>query len=170
MPATSQVYQVPHRRGHLELSAKGVYILLHIVVTGIELLILRRLANAVREQSWFTVFVELSLIVAGVFLGIQVSNWNEARLDRQFEAQVIERLTDEFRTIESNSLYRLSEFVRNTEELRSLALQLDEISENELCERFTHDQLRLREIIDAPWTCRRAAKPAGRATVRFGIG
>ena len=93
-------------------------------------MILRRLAFAVRQQDWFIVFVELFLIVAGVFLGIQVSNWNEARLDRQLVVQVIGRLIDEFRDIESNSLSRLSTFVRNTEELRSLASQLDETSEN----------------------------------------
>ena len=93
-------------------------------------MILHRLAAAIRHQNWFTVLVELSLIVLGVFLGIQVSNWNEARLDRQLEAQVIERLTIEFRGLESSSLSRLSYFVRNTEELRSLVLQLDEIREN----------------------------------------
>jgi hypothetical protein len=92
-------------------------------------MILHRLAAAIRHQNWFTVLVELSLIVLGVFLGIQVSNWNEVRLDRQLEAQVIARLTTEFRELESNSLSRLSYFVGNTEELRSLVLQLDEIRE-----------------------------------------
>ena len=93
-------------------------------------MILRQLANAVREQSWFTVAVELSLIVVGVFLGIQVSNWNEARLDRQLEDQVLQRLIVDFRDIESDSLSRLSRYVRQTEDLRSLALQLDEVGEN----------------------------------------
>ena len=55
-------------------------------------MILRELADAMREQNWFTVFVELVLIVAGVFLGIQVSSWNEERIERQQEALVLERI------------------------------------------------------------------------------
>ena len=93
-------------------------------------MILRRLAAAVREQNWSTVSVELFLIVLGVFLGIQVSNWNEARLDRQLESKTIERLVTEFRELESDSLSRLAYFVRNTQELRALVMQFEEIGED----------------------------------------
>ena len=93
-------------------------------------MILGRLADAIREQNWFTVLVELVLVIVGVFLGIQVSNWNDGRLDRQLEEQLLERLVVDFRDIESDSLLRLSRFVRQTEELRLLALQLDDIGEN----------------------------------------
>jgi hypothetical protein len=93
-------------------------------------MILRRLADAVQEQNWFTVLVELFLIVAGVFLGIQVSNWNEARLDRQLEDQFLERLVVDFRAIESDSLRRLARYVREIDDLRSLVPQLNEIGED----------------------------------------
>ena len=45
-------------------------------------MILRRLATAIRKQDWFTVFIETLIVVLGVFLGLQVNNWNEARKDR----------------------------------------------------------------------------------------
>jgi hypothetical protein len=92
-------------------------------------MILRRLADAIHKQSWFTVFVELVLIITGVFLGIQVNNWNEARLDRQQEAEVLERLIADFRGIESDALARAYSSVRRTEALRTLALQLNETNE-----------------------------------------
>lgn len=55
-------------------------------------MILQRLAAAVRRQDWFTVFIETMIVVAGVFLGLQVNNWNAARSDRQREIQIVEDL------------------------------------------------------------------------------
>lgn len=59
-------------------------------------MILRRLASAIRKQDWFTVFVEMLIVVLGVFLGMQVSNWNEAKQERNREAVVLEQLAREF--------------------------------------------------------------------------
>lgn len=56
-------------------------------------MILRRLSEAVRKQDWFTVAVETLIVVFGVFMGLQVNNWNEARQDyaiaRQLEVGLI---------------------------------------------------------------------------------
>lgn len=43
---------------------------------------LKRLRNEASRQNWFGVAVDLVILVLGVFLGIQVSNWNQDRLDR----------------------------------------------------------------------------------------
>lgn len=45
-------------------------------------MILRRLAQNLREQNWTAIGIEFVLLVLGVFLGIQVANWNEDRLTR----------------------------------------------------------------------------------------
>lgn len=37
-------------------------------------MILRRLSQSFREQNWMAIGIEFVLLVAGVFLGIQVSN------------------------------------------------------------------------------------------------
>lgn len=50
-------------------------------------MILRRLATAFRKQDWFTVAVETLIVVFGVFIGLQVNNWNEARQDQAVAAQ-----------------------------------------------------------------------------------
>jgi hypothetical protein len=49
-------------------------------------MILRRVADQVREHDWFVVAIEFVIVVLGVFLGLQASNWNEARLDRAIAA------------------------------------------------------------------------------------
>ena len=55
-------------------------------------MILRRLAEAVRTQNWFTVFIELVIVIVGIVAGIEVANWNQERLDRRQEQLYLERL------------------------------------------------------------------------------
>ena len=45
-------------------------------------MILRSLTRHVREQNWFAVFLDFLIVVVGVFIGIQVANWNAERADR----------------------------------------------------------------------------------------
>jgi hypothetical protein len=60
--------------------------------------ILRRASEALRNQDWFTVAVEFLIVVLGVFLGLQVNNWNEARNDRQREAVYVAGLAKDIRS------------------------------------------------------------------------
>lgn len=48
--------------------------------------ILGRLAAAVRVQNWAAVGIELVIVVVGVFVGLQASNWNADRVDQRREA------------------------------------------------------------------------------------
>jgi hypothetical protein len=45
-------------------------------------LILRRLREHVTHHNWFAVTIDFVIVVIGVFLGIQASNWNQARETR----------------------------------------------------------------------------------------
>jgi hypothetical protein len=45
--------------------------------------IIRRLASALREQNWFTVVLEVMIVVVGIFIGLQVDGWNEGRKKQQ---------------------------------------------------------------------------------------
>ena len=42
-------------------------------------MILRRIAHAVTQQQWTSVLIELVILILGVFLGFQVSDWANAR-------------------------------------------------------------------------------------------
>lgn len=61
-------------------------------------MILRRLAEAIREQHWFTVVIEFVVVVAGIFVGLQVDAWNQARSDRALEYEYLLRLSADMRT------------------------------------------------------------------------
>lgn len=52
----------------------------------------QRIRKHLKAQDWFTVFVEVAILVVGVFLGIQVSDWNDARKDRADEAEFLRQL------------------------------------------------------------------------------
>jgi hypothetical protein len=45
-------------------------------------MILRRLAEGIRKQDWFIVVLEILIVVFGIFAGLQVDDWNRARLER----------------------------------------------------------------------------------------
>ena len=62
-------------------------------------MILRRLTNAFRRQDWFTVFIETLIVVLGVFLGLQVNNWNTTRSDSRREMAYLYGLHDDFSQI-----------------------------------------------------------------------
>ena len=48
-------------------------------------MILRHLAGRLKQQDWIAVGIEFVLVVVGVFLGIQVANWNGDRRERALE-------------------------------------------------------------------------------------
>lgn len=58
-------------------------------------MILRRLAKSIRQQDWFTVTLEVVIVVLGVFIGIQVSNWNDARAAEAREGLLLDELRAE---------------------------------------------------------------------------
>ncbi len=59
-------------------------------------MILRRLTTALRKQDWVTVLIETLIVMFGVFLGLQVNNWNQVRFERADTRNVLERLERDF--------------------------------------------------------------------------
>lgn len=61
-------------------------------------MLLRRITQHVKDQNWFAVFVDFLIVVVGVFIGIQVANWNEQRGDQAEYVRALERLDAEIKT------------------------------------------------------------------------
>jgi len=61
-------------------------------------MILRRVIEHFRKQEWTAIFLDFVIVVVGVFIGIQVSNWNDARAEelrrRQIIAALVTNLSD----------------------------------------------------------------------------
>lgn len=58
-------------------------------------MLLRRITKHVKEQNWFAVGIDFVIVVIGVFIGIQVSNWNETRTDTIREKVILTDLLDD---------------------------------------------------------------------------
>ena len=43
---------------------------------------LRRTVEHLRAQNWLALFLDFFIVVIGVFVGLQVDNWNRARIDQ----------------------------------------------------------------------------------------
>ncbi len=58
-------------------------------------MILGRVIEHVKAQNWTAVALDFVIVVVGVFIGIQVSNWNEVRADRQLGRDYTKRLVSD---------------------------------------------------------------------------
>ena len=58
-------------------------------------MIIRELAVALREQNWFTVVLEVMIVVVGIFIGLQVDGWNEGRIKQQYIEVQLLRIADD---------------------------------------------------------------------------
>ena len=59
-------------------------------------MILRSLTKHVKDQNWFAVWIDFVIVVIGVFIGIQVANWNEERAPAIRDEILLERLMVDF--------------------------------------------------------------------------
>jgi hypothetical protein len=58
-------------------------------------MILRTAVSRLRQHDWTAVAIEVLIVVAGVFIGLQVSDWNEGRKEAARGDEYLLRLSDE---------------------------------------------------------------------------
>lgn len=63
-------------------------------------MILSRVIEHVKHQNWTAIGIDFVIVVLGVFIGIQVSNWNAARHERTEQHQVDDRLRNDFQGLD----------------------------------------------------------------------
>ena len=63
-------------------------------------MLLRRVIEHVKAQNWTAVALDFVIVVVGVFIGIQVANWNDGLADRAKEVQALEGLRSDFEQME----------------------------------------------------------------------
>ncbi|HVZ99943.1 MAG TPA: hypothetical protein VG841_06475 [Caulobacterales bacterium] len=72
-------------------------------------MLLRRIREHAGKHNWFAVAIDLAIVVLGVFLGMQVTNWNEARLDHDkgeaYRARIVTDLASNVRDLEARAGY-----------------------------------------------------------------
>lgn len=69
-------------------------------------MLLRRVIEHVRGQNWTAIGIDFAIVVVGILLALQISDWNQARQDRVREhaylARIAAELEQSFQDIESS--------------------------------------------------------------------
>lgn len=104
-------------------------------------MLLRRFAKHLKEQHWTAICIEFAIVVVGVFLGLQVQNWNQARAEREAAVIYHARLIEEIRRNEHNLVARRDYYreVRRHAELALAKLRESRQSKAELDGNFLVD-------------------------------
>lgn len=63
-------------------------------------LLLRRITEHVKDQNWFAVGLDFFIVVVGILIAFQITNWNETRNDRALEREYLALLAQDIKTIE----------------------------------------------------------------------
>ena len=58
-------------------------------------MILRRITKHVKDQNWFAVGLDFLIVIMGILIAFQVTNWNEGRANRAEYLQALDRLETE---------------------------------------------------------------------------
>jgi hypothetical protein len=81
-------------------------------------MILRRVIAHFRKQEWTAIAIDFLIVVVGVFVGLQVSNWNEARGDRADEITYLEALGEDI-AFSVGSLEKTIDVMNRQQEVRA---------------------------------------------------
>lgn len=60
-------------------------------------MILRRVIEHMKKQHWTAIFIDFVIVVVGVFVATQVSNWNEARIEAAQERDILAAIAQDLR-------------------------------------------------------------------------
>jgi hypothetical protein len=115
-------------------------------------MVVRQFRKHVADHNWFAAVIDFLIVLIGVFLGIEASNWNQARLDRrqarEYRAMLVSDLDRNIANLETR--HRYYNWVKS-EALATLAA-LDQPAD-ELGEQFLIDAYQASQI--QPWVLKR---------------
>lgn len=82
-------------------------------------MIFKRAVAKLHAQDWAAIAIEVAIVIIGVFIGMQVSNWNQARLEKRETQQVLSRLKPELEyllknTASARAYYRITRSYADT--------------------------------------------------------
>ena len=64
-------------------------------------MLLRRITKHVKDQNWFAVGLDFFIVVLGILIAFQITNWSETRSERKLESEYMVLLARDIATIET---------------------------------------------------------------------
>ena len=115
---------------------------------------LQRTMTYIKDMNWVAVLVEFLIVVMGVFLGLQLGNWNDARLAARVAAELEVTLERDFAELETSLSERIDAIVDDEERVSELL----DIVRADVAPTDPQDQAMLSRL-DAAWTLPRLPSP-----------
>jgi hypothetical protein len=83
-------------------------------------MLLRRVAQHVRQQNWLAVGIDFFIVVIGVYIGLQVNNWDATQAERRMERVLLAQLETDFRDLDERLTLEIERLLNQSLELASL--------------------------------------------------
>ena len=109
-------------------------------------MVIRRIREHAAHANWFAVGIDILIVVIGVFLGMQASNWNEARVVRQQGESYRARLIEDLRANESDLKQRRDYYLQVRRHALA-ALEVFEQPSRPVGEQFLVDAFQATQIV-----------------------
>ncbi|GAA3907943.1 hypothetical protein GCM10022276_27920 [Sphingomonas limnosediminicola] len=109
-------------------------------------MVIRRIREHAAHADWFTVGLDLLIVIIGVFLGMQANNWNETRVERQQAESYRTRLVEDLRANESD-LKQRREYYRQVRHHALAALEVLDHPSASAGEQFLIDSFQATQIV-----------------------
>ena len=84
-------------------------------------MIFKRSIAKLRAQDWTAITIEFVIVIVGVFIGVMVANWNEARLERANTIRLLNQFKPELR-YQFDQFDRLQAYLTTTGDYAKIAL------------------------------------------------
>lgn len=97
-------------------------------------MLLRRITKHVKDQNWFAVFLDFVIVVVGILIAFQITNWSNDRADHSRKQEYLLRLQSDFESIQTRLLHTVGEFDKSLDaivETRSFLKNHDELTGDE---------------------------------------
>ena len=94
-------------------------------------MILRRVIKHFREQEWTAIALDFLIVVVGVFVGLQVSNWNDDQKENALSVDYLQRLHDDM-TLSIDATTVTEKFILDN--IHNVTLVLDSLETCKLAE------------------------------------
>ena len=112
-------------------------------------MVIRRIREHATAHNWFAVSIDLAIVVIGVFLGIQASNWNDSRIEaaegQSYRARLIDELDFNIRQHRQQTAYYRQVLNHGLNVLRTL-----ESGRTDDPSKFLIDALQLTQVDSSP--------------------
>lgn len=107
-------------------------------------MLLRRFSSHVRAENWFAVFLDLIVIVVGLFIGLQIDTWWEGRKEARLEGAYLVDIREDFdanKSLLNDAIDSYERIIRSMIALQEQSpLTTPTLSVSELNEKFSLTQ------------------------------